>query len=930
MVMPFEIGGARVVIPGVYDVLRVQASLPAPVPAGRSLLILGESEQGVPGSALDLRLNFFTDFASTRDYYKSGPIVDAARQAFSAQPNPVFGGAINRLYVWKTNQTTRASKTMAPAGFGTLYAAVYSEDGNMIKSQIKSLSEVKPMVTYTFLPSAAPHALSVSVDGVVHAVPVLAPDIVTGAGMGVQVALVLGAIPGLSVAACPMKPAVVSATVTLSALNDLLTLTPTAGALAAGLVAGDVVVIPEGSTLAGGASENSGVYIVVSWATTGATIRQVKHWDSGAEAPVVAFDVSPVAILPVDIAGFGPLSITVTATTKAGEGAALEIASASGAVKAIGCLVDYSSLTDLTRSADIGVGSVTAMASGPSLTISLSNAQFVAKPALGDLIVISRSSSLAGTASANVGLYAVAATSSQSVTLVSAYGLTPVSVVAPVLAAGMLQLSSSTVSSTLLAKKLSSASEAQVWIEAIDTKNNVSFPTTKIGGTVYLEIGYNDGVATACTASIDATRTLTIAPAGGSAIVVKTGKYKTLQNLADYLNTKTGVYAKVPSNLNKTLPTSVLDMVDTIGIKGAFSAASSVGKIKGDYYSFVKFMSDNFGLLAFGAGTMVLKSGLPSAEATASYLTGAVVGATMDSDVQDGLDQALKIDVRMVIPLFSRDALDDINDGMTDTSSSYTIDSINAAVKSHCATASTIKVRRYRFGMLSIHESFAEAMVKCSEIAYERCQMAFEMVRAIDGNGAINWFLPWMSAVIAATGRAQAPLGTSLLRKTFSISDVKHLGKVSLFSDSLVSDFDPEDTDQVEEAITAGLMVFRAVTGFGIRLESPDLSTRSRENDPEGWVWERVNVLFTLDEVRTTVDGVLDNYIGNRQSDTSTAVITEAINKSFRPFVAAGSLQAAIVDSVVKEGTGYRAKVRVMPTEAVEFIGVEVLAERSV
>ena len=929
MVLPFEIGGARVVIPGVYDVLRVQASLPAPVPAGRSLLILGEAEQGVPGSALDLRLNFFTDFSSVRDYYKSGPIVDAARQAFSAQPNPVFGGAINRLYVWKTNQTTRASKVMGPAGFGTLYAAVYSEDGNMIKSQIKSLSEVKPAKTFTFLPSAAPHSLSVSVDGVVSAVPVLAPDIVTGAGMGVQVASMLGAIPGLAVSACPMKPAVVSATVSLSALNDLLTITPTLGALAAGLVAGDVVVIPEGSALAGGSSENSGVYIVVSWATTGATIRQVKHWVSGAEAPVVAFDVAPVAILPVDIAGFSPMSITVTATTKAGEGAALEIASAAGAVKAIGCLVDYS-LTDLTRTVDIGVGSVTATASGANLVVSLNNAQFVSKPALGDLIVISRSSSLAGAANANVGLYAVAATGSQSLALVSACGLTPVSVVTPVLAAGMLQLSSSSISSSLQAKKIESASEAQVWVDAIDTKNNVSFPTTKIGGTTFLEIGFNDGIATACHASIDATRTLTITPVGGSAIVVKTGKYKTLQNLADYLNTKTGVYARVPSNLNKTLPTSVLDMVDTIGIMGAFSPASSVGKIKGDYYSFKKFMDDNFGLLAFGAGTMVLKAGLPDAEALPSYLTGAVVGATMDSDIQDGLDQGLKIDVRMVIPLFSRDALDDINDGTTDDTSSYTIDSINAAVKSHCATASTIKVRRYRFGMISIHESFAEAMVKCSEIAYERCQMFFEMVRAIDGQGAINWFLPWMSAVIAATGRAQAPLGTSLLRKTFSISDVKHIGKQSLYSDTLVQDFDPEDTDQVEEAITAGLMVFRAVTGFGIRLESPDLSTRSRENDPEGWVWERVNVLFTLDEVRATVDGVLDNYIGNRQSDTSTAVITEAINKAFRPFIAAGSLQAAIVDSVVKEGVGYRAKVRVMPTECVEFIGLEILAERAV
>lgn len=928
MVLPFEIGGARVVVPGVYDTLTVQSSLPAPVPAGRSLLILGESEEGIPGKDLDLRLNFFTDFASVRDFYKAGPIVDAARSAFTAQPNPVFGGSILRLYVWKTNATTRASKTIAPAGYGTMFAGKYGEDGNMIKSQIKALSETKPTKTFTFLPSAAPHTLEVAVNGVVTQVPVLPVDITTGAGCPAQVSSMLNAITGLSCPSVPMKQAVAAGpiAVTLSALGDNLTIT---GTLLSVIVAGDVVVIPEGSALAGLANENAGVYKVVSWSATGATIKQIKRWDAGVEVSVTAFDTTAASITPADIAGFGSISVTVTATTARGAASTLEIANSAGAVGVVGCLVDYS-LTDIVRTADIGVGTVAVSTSGANLTVTLSNAQFTVKPSVGDLVVINTTSTIAGLGNANVGLWVVQSASWQSVTLVSAYGLNPLSVSAPALTAGMVKWAPSVISTALAAKKIESTSEPQVWIEAIDTKNNVSYPTTKVGGSTFLEVGFNDGVATACTLSIDATRTLTITPAGGSAIVVKLSKYKTLQNLADFLNTKTGVYARVPNNLNKTLPTSVLDAVDTVGCMGAFSPNSSVGKIKGDYYSFKKLMDDNFGLLAFGAGNLVLKAGLPDAESAASYLSGAVVGGTTDADVQAGLDQSLKIDVRCVIPLFSRDALDDINDGTTDTASSYTIDSINAAVKNSVATASTIKVRRYRFGMLSIHESFENAKVKCSEIAYERCQMTFEMVRAIDGNGAINWFLPWMGAVIAATGRAQAPLGTSLLRKTFSISDVKHIGKKSLYSDTLVQDFDPEDVGQVESAISTGLMVFRAVTGFGIRLESPDLSTRSRENDPEGWVWERVNVLFTLDEVRTTVDGVLDNYIGDRQSDTSPAVVTEAINKSFRPFISSGSLQAAVVDSVTKEGVGYRAKVRVLPVECVEFIGMEMLAERAV
>ena len=354
MVLPFEIGGARVVIPGVYDTLTVQSSLPAPVPAGRSLFILGESEEGIPGSALDLRLNYFTDFTSVRDFYKSGSIVDAARQAFTAQPNPVFGGTIQRLYVWKTNATTRASKAIGPTGYGTMFAGKYGEDGNMIKSQIKQLSQVKPTKTFTFLPSAAPQTLKVAVDGVVSSVALLTPDITTGDGCGTQLATLLGAITGLATPACPMKPAVAAGpiAVTLSALGDHLTIT---GTLLTGLVAGDVVVIPEGSAMAGLAHENSGVYTVISWSATGATIKQIKRWVTGAEAPVTTFDTTAASITPADIAGFGNVTVTVTATTARGAAATLEIAKSAGAVGLVGCAVDFTNLTDLTRTTDIEV-----------------------------------------------------------------------------------------------------------------------------------------------------------------------------------------------------------------------------------------------------------------------------------------------------------------------------------------------------------------------------------------------------------------------------------------------------------------------------------------------------------------------------------------------------------------------------------------------
>lgn len=936
MVIPFTIGGARVVIPGVYDVLRVQSSLPSPVPAGRSILILGEAEEGLPGNLLDLRLNYFTDFNSVRDYYKSGTIVDAARMAFTAQPNPVFGGAIQRLYVWKTNQTTRASKVISsPVGYGSIVAARYGEDGNMIKSQIKGLSEVKPTKTFAYIPSATAQTLKVSVSGAVTEIVLGAPNVVTGAGCAKELATKLAAVSGLSAAAISAKPVVVGVDGTISMVGAQVKITATTGSIGATVAAGDVLVIPEGSQLAGADNQYAGAHVVGSVSTTAILMTQMTRWDADVEVAQALAPASETFAdgVAADASSFAPVVVSVEEVTTTGSAASLEIASAGGSVIAALNAVDVAGLVSIINPNDAAVATISAVASGSKLSVAINGTLtgFVPAPVVGDIVQIGRSSAIAGAAKENVGLYVVESASAKALTLVARTGLAPVSVaaVANNVTASDLAKTAGFVSTSILPKKIMSASEAQVWIEAIDTKNNISFPTTKVGGIVYLEVGFSDGVATGCTLSIDAMRTMTIAVAGGSTLSVKLNKYKTLQNLVDFLNTKTGLTAKVPAAIHKNLPTSVLDAVDSVDILGAISAASTNGRIKGDYYNFKKLLDDNFGLIAFQAGVLALKAGLPSPEATAAFLAGSVIGGTSDADVQAGLDQGLKIDVRNVVPLMSRDAVEDIADSMTDSASSYSIDSINAAVKAHVATASTIKVKRYRFGVISVHESFENAKTKCAEMSYERLQMTFEQYRAIDGNGAIQWFLPWMGAMAVATGRSQAALGTSMLRKTFAVSAVKHVGKKSLFDDSLIQDFDPENMGQVEEAIEAGLVVHKAVIGFGVRMESPDLSTRSRVNDPEGWVWERVNVLFTLDEVRTTVDNTLENYIGARQSDVTTSTIQEAVNSVLRPFVASGSLISYKVNSVVKEGTGYRVNLSVLPTEALEFIGVEIVAERS-
>jgi phage tail sheath protein FI len=207
--------------------------------------------------------------------------------------------------------------------------------------------------------------------------------------------------------------------------------------------------------------------------------------------------------------------------------------------------------------------------------------------------------------------------------------------------------------------------------------------------------------------------------------------------------------------------------------------------------------------------------------------------------------------------------------------------------------------------------------------------MAFQRHNATDANGDLKKFLPWMAQCALAAGRAQSATGTAMLRKPFLLNSAEHVGNMSLYTDTLAQDFNPDDRGQLEEAIAAGLLVWREVSGFGVRLESPDLTSRSRENDPTGWVFERASVLFTCDEVTDTVRNVLENFIGNRTTDTSPAVVKSAIEAVLRNYVASGALLTASVTKVESLGNQYRAEVRITPAEALEAIVLDVLAERS-
>jgi hypothetical protein len=941
MTLPFTIGGARTVIPGVYDRFRVDDSLLTPANTGRSVLLIGESTEGVPGSDLDLAFNFFTSYQDVLDFYKSGPIVDAARQLFSNQPSAAFNGQVDRLYVYKTNATTRAFRALL-GNYGTLVSARYGTAGNSIKTQIiETQAQALPTISFHVVPTNVATSIKLIVNGsspITASLGALDLDAENGTAAELVDSLasssVVSATGGSRRTLLSSNTNLVAACSTSSAGS--LTISLANGNWATSSVkAGDLAVIPAGSKLAGAQDKNAGSYKVIAVSNSTLSLTRVAGVGTSVSALEAVSGQAHTAIeMDSSIAIYEKVTITQTTAPVAGAAASLEVMAAGASLVGACMLLQDDKLADAVSAIAAASGSVSATTEGSNkITIALSAGSWNSIPKAGDVAWISESSPVAGANKKNAGLWVVESATYNTIKLASACATAGESVVSTSLGGktDAVQTYSGAVTTTIATRRTTSASERQVKIEASRTSTNEKFPTTAVGGRVALEVSYHDASATDCTLTIDSSRKLTISPVGGpSAISVSLNRFESLSDLVDYLNTQAGVSAKVADTKMKSDSPAVLDCVEQAHILSGSSSPSYTGRIKRDYADFKRLLEDNFGLIAFAESAASSKAGLPEGEASPSFMSGGVVGGTSNATIQSALDAGLKVDVRVVVPTFSRDAYKDVEDGLTDESSTYSIESINTALLAHVTTASSTLFGRERFGAASFHGSFKDAKESAATLGNERVQMAFQMCRATASDGTLKWFQPWMTACAITAGRAQAEAGTPMLRKSFGLTSVKHIGDKSVYDDTLALDFDAEDRGNLTDAIESGLLVWKAARGAGIRLESPDLTTRSRDGDPKGWVFERANVLFACDEVRQSLRQGLENLIGSSTAEVGVADVRRVADSVLRAFKARGVLTNYAVNKIESVGNGYNMQVDLYPPEALEFIGIDVLAKRSV
>ena len=858
-------GGIQI-IPGSTVNINVANSLSGTATAG-IVAIVGEAEEGPSwtqdlANGLKVSNNVFGlgDIASVQAKYGSGRLVDAYLGILSPSASPAISGGPNQIILVKTNSSSAAS-LLTPDSHGSFLAKLGGLLGNQIQASVSTaVFEQAPTTnSFTYIPNALAATLKASINGgssqlsfsiAADASPsVLATELTTNAGLNAVGGVNRNILSGLTGQSISLASSGTTITITLASPN-IFAATPAVG---------DSLNIPSGSVLAGVGNANVGWYVVTSVSNvSGSAVIQAK---------ILAG--SPVAVLPV--------AISATPGNDLDDYSSIEINNMTGTNRNI--------LSGL-----IGTN-LTLAASGSTLTVSLPpGSKFNGLPSVNDFAAIPTGSTFAGVGSANVGWYQVTLVSN---TASSAFiqmsrlsnGL-PISVAPAAIVAisdvadydqqipgtgkalelydggGAVNINAlfynlgTQVSASWIGQLLVSADELQKTISVSRTSTG-SIESFTVGGDIALELGYDGTSATCAIQKINGVLTLTTTIAGGSGanLNINLSQVATISDLVTIINTNPGYSAAVGTVAVGLMNPSILDE-GTYYINSPLG--SEPGRIKMDLYELVSGPSGISGSALVSYNPIAI-AGLPD-DFSSRFLSGGAKGGTTGLQFSQAIDALQAVRCNFVVPLVSQDASVDINAGLTDPSSTYTVDAVNAAVKSHVLAMSTPKVKRHRLGILSKRDTFANDKTAAQQLSIARTTMLFEDVFNLNSQGAIQQFQPWMGAITVA-GMQTAGGYKSIFNKPLNIG-----GAVQA-----AGDFDSLNTSQVEEALLAGLIPIQSLPNGGFAFVS-DQTTYSLDDN---FVYNSLQAMYVADLMALDLAQSLQTaYVGASTADVTPSSVT--------------------------------------------------------
>lgn len=461
----------------------------------------------------------------------------------------------------------------------------------------------------------------------------------------------------------------------------------------------------------------------------------------------------------------------------------------------------------------------------------------------------------------------------------------------------------------------------------LDQKRDLIQEEEQLGGNIVLEIGYN-GTAGGTSASVNITDTaIELKQDAAVTHTFAKSSFNTIKQIADEINLATyaGWTASVSDAVYNQLSPDTLDHVSDIGALSA--AGEKPARIKKDSDDVQDFF-ENSTLASIASQSEV---GLPDAESEIS-LTGGAKGGTTTADILAALQKFEKFHVNFIVPLFSRDASDDIADNLTDATSAYTIDGIHQSVKTHISLMKTTKKRSERQGMLSFKGSFVDCKTKAGELSDGRLQLMIQDVRQTDSLGTVRWFQPWALASIIAGARSGAPIGEPMTFKFMNVAGIRHTAQsMSTADEDIVIDFDPDL--QTDEAIQAGLTFLEAPQTGGFRIVV-DNTTYGIDNN---FVFNRGNVLYAADIVAFNFRNALESRFVGRKNTITVADVTGFATSVLSNFLAQGIIVSTpdapqgFKNLVARiEGNTINVEVTIKIVEGIDFVLADINIQRAV
>jgi len=841
--------------------------------------IVGESDEGASFSqeiagGNKLSANSFgpADINKVIAKYGSGRIVDAFKGISAPSASPRVVGGPQRVIVIKTNDSTSASKALV---HGTAAAKRGGEMGNQIQLGVTSSTPESAPTTgkFSYITNADASLIKLRVNG--GAEQSLNTGVATNPTLiaqGIKNLTNLDAVGGIDrnvlsglvgQSISTTSPATMTIKVSLSA-GQVFSVAPQIG---------DTLEISASSVISGGTDQNAGFYMVtaVSNTTSDASITALKYSDY-AGAPT-----QPVVVT----------SISIAATTDIAVYSPMEIKNMSGTNR------------NVIQSAIVGQSIVTSAVQS-LITFSLASGSFSAESKVGDLLRVN-SGAYAGAGNANIGWYQVVEASNASgAAYVKASRLSngsPVSVASAAISntteiqvfdpqiAGVgktLEIYDGTGSLNIsgVMKDLGTSNAAsfigQLIVSDAELKKTVtvkrestsSLESFTVGGDIALKLGYVGTTASVTIGLVGGLLKLTTTVSGGSGanLNLDLSKIATISQLVSKINENVGYSAEAGSNAIAQLNPSILDRMTT----SICSPSSKPGRIKKDLYDLTK---SNKGLLgsALVTYTASATAGLPE-DSILLFLSGGAKGATSGLQFSKAVDALQSVRANFIVPLVSQDAAKDVLEGLTDGSSTYTVDAVNAAVKSHCLTMSTAKVKRHRIGVVSKKGTFAEVKASAQSMSTFRVAHLFQDIKDLSATtGNIEQFQPWMASIKAAGMQAAASY-RGIFNKALNISGATQAA----------NDFDDENVTDLEDALSAGLIPLQRQANGSYSFAS-DQMTYSVDNNV---VYNSLQAVYIADLMALSLAESLKNaFVGESVADVTVGAVESFVKAKMSEFL---------------------------------------------